>query len=146
MESHACANTMQTETPRTKAIHQKYCDLVGYSLAYSTDRAYWWSHWIYKGFTEADLELVIRHIQAGIKNGTRRAGALKWSNLIREAEHFEEELVEAKAQKRNEPAKPSVKDKWAPKPLDTAKHVSALLPDFKAWAKQAHEACERKEV
>lgn len=139
---------MQTDTPKTLALHQRYCQLVNYPLAYSTERGYWWSHWIYKGFTEADLELVIRHIQYGIKNGTRHAGALKWSNLIREAEHFEEELVEAKAKKRNEPIKPSVKDRWAPKPLDTAKHVSEIMarPDISALVKAAHEACERKDA
>lgn len=137
---------METETPKIEALHQLYCDLVGYRLGLSLERHYWWSHWIGRSFVADDLRLVIQHIQKGIKNGSRHAGALKWSNLIRDVDHFEEELQEARAFQRNVPPKPMIKDKWLPKSPDTARHVSEIMPDISELVKAAHEACERKEA
>lgn len=137
---------MQRDTPRIEEAHRRYCELTGYRLLLSIDRHYWWAQWLAKGFTDADLALVVRNIQKGIKTGNRHQGALKWSHLIQEPDRFEEELMEARASLRNTPPLPSVKDRWVQKPVDTARHVSKLMPDISALVKAAHEACERKEA
>lgn len=108
---------MNEPTP-TEKIHAAYCRLVGCSLSLTMDRMYWWGHWLARGWGEPELTLVVESLQKRIRNGERNVGALKWSNLIQQAQRFEEELVEAKALKRN--AKP------APNPRDLA--VGQLRP------------------
>ncbi len=91
------------------ALHAEYLRLVGGDLTLSMDRIYWWGQWRLKGWGIEELRLVIGHIQNGIKAKRRNLGALKWSNLIQQIDRYEEEIIEARAEKRN--AKPHVTPK-----------------------------------
>lgn len=102
---------MTNITPRIEAIHATYNRLTESQLTLTFDRIYWWECWLAKGFTESDLALVVGHIQKGIKDGTRHRGALRWSHLIQEPEHFEEELSLARAEARNAKPPPTPKER-----------------------------------
>jgi hypothetical protein len=61
---------------------------------------YAWSAWKVHGWTEADLELVVRHIKNLIKQDRRRPESFRFNNLIMNTDRFMEDLVEAKAYAR----------------------------------------------
>lgn len=95
----------------TTAIHEAhaaFCTATGQQLRlgigeYSREIA--WARFLSAGFTAADVLLVVTHLQRKIREGERRIGALRFSNLIEPLERFEEELSLAKAEQRN--AKPA---------------------------------------
>ena len=82
-----------------QSLHSLFCALTGATLLLDMERERWWFEWQRRGFKEDDLRLVIAHIQAGIKRGQRKLGALKFHNLIEMADRFEEEKWEAQAEK-----------------------------------------------
>ena len=86
-----------------EALHSTYVASSKLAVSWSMARLYTWEFWIAfrtPPFSVADLKLVIRHIQTGIKDGKRNSGALKFSNLIGNPERFEEDLAEAMALSR----------------------------------------------
>ncbi len=91
-------------------LHSTYCRLVGDELRLTLDRMYWWDHWALNGWGAPELELVIRHIQSQIRKGKRFEGALRWSRLIQQADNFGEELILARAEKRNSKPKPTPRE------------------------------------
>lgn len=134
---------MQTTNPLVWKMHGAYCETVNFRITPTLERQRELEALISRGVTLKDFKLVLHSLGLKIDKGERNQGALRWSNLIWDASRFEEELAMAKAEQRNRPTPPSIKDKWVQKPLDTAKPVSALLPDISQLVKAAHEACER---
>lgn len=137
---------MQTTSTVVYQMHSAYCQAVDFKLTLTLERQRELEALIARGVTLDDFKLVLRSLNLRIAKGERNPGALRWSNLIWSTDRFEEELQQAKAAQRNTPPKPTIKDKWVPKPLDTAKPVGAFLTDISALVKAAHEACERKEA
>lgn len=80
-----------------KKLHAAYCTLTGFRISLDMMREGVWFEWLRKGFTQEDLQLVVRHLRKGINDGQRNAGALKFSNLIGQVDHFEEDLAMARA-------------------------------------------------
>lgn len=71
--------------------HALYGRLTGQRVSMRFDRERLWYEFFRAGFTEADLQRVIRYLQREIREGRRNVGALKLSNLL-QPDRFEEDL------------------------------------------------------
>lgn len=76
---------------RIQQAHALYCRLTGQRVSLRFDRERLWYELFHAGFTEADLQRVIRYLQREIREGRRNVGALKLSNLL-QLDRFEEDL------------------------------------------------------
>jgi len=76
---------------RIQQAHAFYCRLTGQRVSLRFDRQRLWFELFRAGFTEADLQTVIRYLQREIRHGRRNVGALKLSNLL-QPDRFEEDL------------------------------------------------------
>ena len=83
-----------------------------------------WFELLRAGFTQADVQSVIRYLQREIRHGRRNVGALKLSNLL-PPDHFEEELnisrVTLSPPKPSKPAAPT-----APSPTPEEREAARL--------------------
>jgi hypothetical protein len=95
---------------RIQQAHALYCRWTGQRVSLRCDRERLWYELFQAGFTEADLQRVIRYLQREIREGRRNVGALKLSNLL-QVERFEEDLnisrVQLYAPKPSGPPPPS---------------------------------------
>ena len=76
---------------RIQQAHGLYCRLTGQRVSLRFDRERLWYELFHAGFSEADLQRVIRYLQREIREGRRNVGALKLSNLL-QIDRFEEDL------------------------------------------------------
>ena len=76
---------------RIQQAHALYGRLTGQRVSLRFDRERLWFELFRAGFTEADLQRVIRYLQREIREGRRNVGALKLSNLL-QLDRFEEDL------------------------------------------------------
>lgn len=76
---------------RIQQAHALYCQLTGQRVGLRFDRERMWFELFRAGFTEADVQSVIRYLQREIRHGRRNVGALKLSNLL-QPDRFEEDL------------------------------------------------------
>ena len=76
---------------RIHQAHALYGRLTGQRVSLRGDRERLWYELFQAGFTEADLQRVIRYLQREIREGRRNVGALKLSNLLH-LDRFEEDL------------------------------------------------------
>ena len=76
---------------RIPQAHALYCRLTGQRVSLRFDRERLWYELFHAGFTETDLQRVIRYLQREIREGRRNVGALKLSNLL-QLDRFEEDL------------------------------------------------------
>lgn len=94
---------------RIQQAHALYCRLTGQRVSLRFDRERMWFELFRAGFTQADLQRVIRYLQREIHHGRRNVGALKLSNLL-QPDRFEEDLnisrVTLSPQKPSKPAAP----------------------------------------
>jgi hypothetical protein len=92
---------------RIQQAHALYGRLTGQRVSLRFDRERLWYELFRAGFTEADLQRVIRYLQREIREGRRNVGALKLSNLL-QIDRFEEDLnisrVQLYAPKASNPA------------------------------------------
>jgi len=92
---------------RIQQAHALYCRLTGQRVSLRFDRERLFYELFHAGFTEANLERVIRYLQREIREGRRNVGALKLSNLL-QLDRFEEDLnisrVQLYAPKPSSPA------------------------------------------
>ena len=100
---------------RIQQAHALYCRLTGQRVSLRFDRERLWYELFHAGFTEADLQKVIRYLQREIREGRRNVGALKLSNLL-QIDRFEEDLNISRVQL------------YAPKPSNPAPAPSAPQP------------------
>ena len=121
---------------RIQQAHALYCRLTGQRVSLRFDRERLWYELFQAGFSEADLQRVIRYLQREIREGRRNVGALKLSNLL-QLDRFEEDLnisrVQLYAPKPPHPApRPAAPP---PKPEDDAaarQRALAILARFRA--------------
>lgn len=78
-------------------IHSLYCQLTGRDLPLQMPHHFMWNAWKAKGYTEADLRLVVAHIQGLIKAKRRYPESLRLYNLVGNLDRWAEDLVEARA-------------------------------------------------
>jgi hypothetical protein len=76
---------------RIQQVHALYCQLTAQRVSLGFDRERLWYELFQAGFTEADVQRVIRYLQREIREGRRNVGALKLSNLL-QIDRFEEDL------------------------------------------------------
>lgn len=76
---------------RIEQAHALYCQLTGQRVSLRFDRQRLWFEFLRDGFTEGDLQAVIRYLQREIRHARRNVGALKLSNLL-QPDRFEEDL------------------------------------------------------
>ena len=76
---------------RIQQVHALYCQWTGQRVSLRFDRERLWYELFHAGFTEADVQRVIRYLQREIREGRRNVGALKLSNLL-QMDRFEEDL------------------------------------------------------
>ena len=97
---------------RIQQAHALYCRLTGQRVSLRFDRERLWYELFHAGFTEDDLQRVIRYLQREIREGRRNVGALKLSNLL-QLDRFEEDLnisrVQLYAPKPSHPSPPPPK-------------------------------------
>lgn len=90
---------MTPPTPN-EALHLAYVRLTGRPLELDYLKRQEWGVWQrycqHEPFTLADLELVVRYLQAQIKKGERKPGSLKFKNLISSPDYFQEDLIDAR--------------------------------------------------
>ncbi|HOC56631.1 MAG TPA: hypothetical protein PKI20_13495 [Verrucomicrobiota bacterium] len=96
-----------TSVQKIRALHSAYVLHSGLAIGLDMYRERVWFEWLRRGFTLEDLKLVIRYLRAGIRDGQRNRGALRFSNLIAQPDRFEEDLAEARAQARPRHADPA---------------------------------------
>jgi hypothetical protein len=107
---------------RIQQAHAFYCQLTGQRVSLRFDRERLWFELFRAGFTEADVQTVIRYLQREIRQGRRNVGALKLSNLL-EPDRFEEDLnISRVALRPPSPAKPTLP---APPPPDPQEREAA---------------------
>lgn len=82
-------------------LHKLYIEITGIDIRLNPSREREWFDWLRAGFTAADLRLLVADLKRGIREQRRLPGSLKFSNLIRDVDWFEENLAEAKARARN---------------------------------------------
>jgi hypothetical protein len=94
---------------RIQQAHALYCRLTGQRVSLRFDRERLWYELFHAGFSEADLQRVIRYLQREIRESRRNVGALKLSNLL-QLDRFEEDLnisgVQLYAPKPSSPSGP----------------------------------------
>jgi len=76
---------------RIQQVHALYCQLTAQRVSLRFDRERLWYELFQAGFTQADVQRVIRYLQREIREGRRNVGALKLSNLL-QIDRFEEDL------------------------------------------------------
>ncbi len=101
---------------RIHQAHALYCRLTGQRVSLRFDRERLWYELFHAGFSEADLQRVIRYLQREIREGRRNVGALKLSNLL-QLDRFEEDLNISRVQLyAPKPAHPSAPSPTKPPP------------------------------
>jgi hypothetical protein len=92
---------------RIQQVHALYCRLTGQRVSLRFDRERLWYELFKAGFSERDVQRVIRYLQREIRESRRNVGALKLSNLL-QLDRFEEDLnisrVQLYAPKTTQPA------------------------------------------
>ena len=111
---------------RIHQAHALYCRLTGQRVSLRFDRERLWYELFHAGFTEADLQRVIRYLQREIREGRRNVGALKLSNLL-QLDRFEEDLNISRVQLyAPQSAKPAPPPAPSSSPQDEAARQRAL--------------------
>jgi hypothetical protein len=108
---------------RIQQAHALYCRLTGQRVSLRFDRERLWYELFHAGFSEADLQRVIRYLQREIREGRRNVGALKLSNLL-QIDRFEEDLNISRVQLQ------------APKPAPPPTAPPSQTPDEQEAARQ----------
>jgi hypothetical protein len=109
---------------RIQQAHALYCQLTGQRVSLRFDRERLWFELFRAGFTEADVQTVIRYLQREIREGRRNVGALKLSNLL-QPDRFEEDLNISRIALA--PPKPSKPTAPAPPPPTSEERETARL-------------------
>ena len=111
---------------RIQQVHALYCQLTAQRVSLRFDRERLWYELFQAGFSEADVQRVIRYLQREIRESRRNVGALKLSNLL-QLDRFEEDLNISRVAL------------YAPKPTppaDQAELPSPTRPEDKEAARQ----------
>jgi hypothetical protein len=84
-----------------KSLNEAYCALTGNSATLSYQRQQSWCEFIRRGFTEADLALVVRWLKVKIarNEGGFSAQSMQFGALLQDLDRFEDKLSTARASK-----------------------------------------------
>lgn len=104
---------------RIQQAHALYCRLTGQSVSLRFDRERLWCDFFRAGFTEADLQRVVRYLQREIREGRRNVGALKLYNLL-QPDRFEDDLNISRVRLTASPPRPQAPVALRPPNCSTA--------------------------
>lgn len=79
-------------------LHKVYCAMSGMDVPLRFNRESSWVDFIRSGFTQADLESVLKRLLRLVHAGERRPESLKFSNVVEQLDRFEEELAMIRAE------------------------------------------------
>lgn len=79
------------------ALHAVYCAITKRDFRLTMREHFAWNVWKAYGLTEADLRLVVAHVNNLIAKGRRFPESLRFHNLIGNVDRFREDLAEARA-------------------------------------------------
>lgn len=120
---------------RIQQAHAWYCRRTGQRVSLRFDRERLWYELFHAGFTEADLQRVVRYLQREIREGRRNVGALKLSNLL-QLDRFEEDLNISRVQLyAPKPSAPPPPPRPAPDPQEdeaARQRAMQMLAKFRA--------------
>lgn len=120
---------------RIQQAHAVYCRLTGQCVVLRMDRLLLWEQLFHAGFTETDLQKVIRYLQREIREGRRNVGALKLSNLL-QLDRFEEDLNISRVAlyaPKTSPAPPIAQPRPNPQEEEASRQRAAqILAKFRA--------------
>jgi hypothetical protein len=95
---------------KVRDLHKLWNTVTGQNIPMgvcSYELEFGWHEFIKAGFTEADLLLVVRYLQAEIRKGDRKPAALRWRNCVGDVLRFaEEKELALGASKRKVPETP----------------------------------------
>lgn len=94
---------MTSHQERIETLHGIYTRQTGQTVRLDMQRIFTWEAWLAKGFSNADLFDLIRHLRDEIRKGNRSPAALKFTNLVGNADFFEEDLALLRASTRPRP-------------------------------------------
>lgn len=119
------------------ALHSTYCTCTNRTMPMSSSMHFAWAAWSIHGWTEADIKLVVAHINKLIKLNRRRPESLRFHNLIGDTERFLEDISEARALSRQPKPTPRTEILRAtgrPEPVqDTARSAAQIIAAEKAF-------------
>ncbi len=119
------------------ALHSVWMQATHRDIAMSITDHHRWNYWVAKGWTEADLRLVIAFINRRIKAGRRFPESLRLYNLI-DVDRFEQDLQDARAEARQYAARPRPRQNMLssvgrPEPIkDNAQSAGQVIRDNEA--------------
>jgi hypothetical protein len=93
-----CYENMTTENYHS--IHSVYVQLTNRPVDYDVRKFFAWQAWQAKGWTEADLRLVVSFILRRIKEHKRWPESLRFKHLIEDHDRFADDLIDARAMQR----------------------------------------------
>jgi hypothetical protein len=101
-------------TAQIRSLHLQYVQLTGLKITLSMDLMQSWERWMVYNkedpFTDADLCLVVRGIQVGLKKGKRNPGALKFDNLIENPRGFDQDRAQYRSERTALARQPKVNE------------------------------------
>lgn len=87
---------MTEATKQIISLHTRYESLSGRCVPLTDDKIAAWQGWVALGYTERDLESVIRYLLAQVKTGKAFVQQLWFRNLIAQPDKFQEHLNDAR--------------------------------------------------
>jgi len=99
---------MKNQSDQIALLHLKWQELTKLNRPFNCADYWPWELWLSRGYTSADLELVVGYIWKRIKEGQRQKESFKLSNLL-EPSRFADDLAFARPAQRE--VKPSPRDK-----------------------------------
>jgi hypothetical protein len=136
---------MKNQSDQIALLHLKWQELTKLNRPFNCSDYFPWELWLSRGYTSADLELVIGYIWARIKDGKRQKESFKLSNLL-EPSRFADDLAFARPAQREVKATPKDKilaaigwPKQDEKPARTAAEVMASHETMARMLKEYRE-------
>ena len=142
---------IETQVSLLHGCYQKYTDLSLPLKSICDERRLAWQRFLAAGLNLEDLETVLFFLNREILAERRRRGCLRFTTLIEDINHFQEELVEARAVTRNTKPAPSPRERvlsaFSPrvsesKPTNSAEPVRVPLARVLAAMRQAVDQAE----
>lgn len=91
---------MIDQTPRIRLLHATLCRASGRAEPLTMQKIFAWESWLSQGWTEADLQMVVKAVRQKVDRRERQESALTFRRIIGDVEFFGEELAACRARAR----------------------------------------------
>jgi hypothetical protein len=132
-------------------LHTTYVHITHRPVRYDMGKFFRWEAWANRGWTEADLKLVVAYIWHRIRQGKRFEESFRFKNLIEDQDRFEEDLVDARAWARQSQQEPGVPARVrvlsatgrTQAVVDTSRSAASVMREHQTMAKLLKEYREQ---